>query len=218
MPRATTGMAYGVFGIVILGSLVFTVFVTVPAWAGVRVARGALVETEQDLVKRQTFLKDIDARTAELATHDRDARLLAVMFPETKGIADLAAVIHGAASASGLTIEQVAGVQQQKKASAAPTDAATTDVLARRGPRPAPSPAAGARPSAGGSTLPVYEVTLHGRGSYAQVRAFFRELERSLRLLDVARVDMRGGGAAPESAGVVQIQATVLFTLVEAAP
>lgn len=215
MPRATTGIAYAVFGIVILGGLVFSVFVTVPAWAGVRAARVALAETREDLAKRQTFLKDIDARTIELATYDRDARVLAVAFPETEGTADLAAVLHGAAAASGVVLDQVSGAQQQKKAAAPPKEEPGDALAARSTSRESPAPAPAAKPSAGKASLPAYEVVLRGKGSYAQVRAFFREVERSLRLLDIARVEMRGGSDTTEQAGLVQFQTTVLFTLVE---
>lgn len=212
MARATTGIAYLTLGLVILGGLVFTVFVTVPAWSAWRAARVQLEEKVGARDQRRNFLADIDARTAELRTYEREARALGVTFPETKAPADLAAIVHGLSVRNGVIVESVGEVQIRRASVQAPAanpptaGAREAEVVGGGGPR------GGALPQAAPSA-PVYEFSLSGHGTYAQIRAFLRDLERSLRLFDLPAVEITGGNLG--EASIVRARITITTYLAE---
>lgn len=211
MARSTTGIAYLTLGLALLGGLVFSVFVTVPAWSALRAARGHLQERTTERTQREEFLANIDARTGDLKTYERDARALGVTFPETKAPADLAAIFHALSVRNGVLIESLSEPKVRKVSVPSPTaspPAAGDDFVAR------PEEPGGSAPRETSPSTRAYEFSLSGRGTYAQVRAFIQDIERSLRLFDLPTVDIQGGGNLGEG-GTVKVQITLTTYLAE---
>lgn len=190
MARPTTGIAYFVLILTVLGGFTFTVFVTIPAWTAWRAAERHAEATVARRAEQQTFLENIDARAAELKEFATDARILGVMFPDTPGSAEIFATFQSLANRTGVFINQVSDVRPAR-AAASPTAAAAGDESPE-------TPAAGAgTPSARGRTatqsVTPYELSVEVRGTYAQVRAFVVDLERTLRFFDVPAIDFTKG-------------------------
>lgn len=169
MPRPTTGAAYLTLILTILGGVIFIVFVAIPAYSTWRNEQLRLEANIERRTEKQTFLENIDARTAELTKLDRDVRTLQVMFPDTIANAEIAALLHGLVVRNGVAVSQV------------------TKLVPRKVDRSAGS---GGQAAVGGegeqaSESTPYEFGVTVRGSYAQVRAFLNDLERSLRFFDV---------------------------------
>ncbi len=189
MPRPTTGLAYLTLIVVVLGGLVFITFVTVPAWSTWRGEQDRLSVHREKLAEKEAFLRDIDRRAAELTQFDADVRALRVMFPEMLAPADLSAVLHAIATQNGVTIDLVSEPKPLKQTAAAPEAGTESGAAASPGgaqASPTPTPAAGATRASGGAAGKTYEFTVGASGSYAQVRAFALDLERSVRYFDIA--------------------------------
>lgn len=203
MPRPTTGVAYLILGLVLLGGLIFTVFVTIPAWSALAATRARLDETFTVRDERREFLANVGARLAELHAHERDARLLSVLFPETKQPADLAAVLQAAASRNGVAVITLSQLEVRKSASASRS---ATAAGTNRTPA-SPSPAAAEK-----EARSVLELRLTAQGTYAQLRGFLTDLERAPRFLDVVKIDVT---PVQLEQGILKADITVANTLVE---
>jgi len=209
MARATTGISYLTLGLVILGGFILTVFVTVPAWSAWRATQARLEEEIRERDQRREFLDNIGERAADLKTYERDVRALGVAFPETKAPAELAAILHGISARNGVVVERVSELKTLKVSAllpAAATERAAEAVTDQDGP-------GGETPSQTASPVPAYEFSLAGRGTYAQVRSFLRDLERSLRLFDLPTVEITGGSLA--ETGIVEVKITLITYLSE---
>lgn len=208
MPRATTGLAYLSLSLVLLGSLVFTVFVTVPQQRAYQQAKADLKTKLKERDERKQFLVSIDDRKKQLDSLSRDAVALSVTFPDEPALANSLAVLQSMAVASGV---QVLSASEPKKADVEPEKAAPPPELSR-------SPAERENVEKGGEETPVvpmsqkepsarlmqWDTPLKIRGTYAQVRAFVRELEKSLILADVQSFKL--GGSQKEEAANPQGQ------------
>lgn len=181
MPRATTGLSYLTFGLVLLGSVTFTVFVTLPQWTDFRDARGALERALAEREERRQFLMNLDARVRELATYKDDALALSVALPERPAPADILASLQGVAAGSGVTVAEVGEskpvVVGASEAAKAPGAAAGEDAEERQG-------------YDGIVEMREFPVTV--RGSYANLRSFLRDLERSVAFTDVRALKLSG--------------------------
>lgn len=174
MPRATTGLSYLTLALVVLGAFIFTIFVLSPQWADYRIAQDDLKKEQEKLVERKKFLASIDARKKELEGYAKDALALAVMFPDRQRPANTLALFQGLASGSGVLVMEAA---EPREVTEPATTAASSSASANTGGR-----------------LISYETNLRLRGSYAQMRNFLRELERSLLFTDVQTLDLQGVG------------------------
>lgn len=193
MPRPTTGAAYLALILTLLGGVVFIVFLLIPAystWRGEQLRLEVSMDRKQE---QQTFLENIDARTVELKALDRDVRALQVLFPDTIATPELATIMHGLASRNGVAITQMTRQGPRKvlrEPAEAPRAVASTQTTARDAGR---SDTQSQARSASASPQPkdesaLYEFGVSLRGSYAQVRAFMADLERSLRFFNLQTV------------------------------
>lgn len=191
MARSTTGIAYALFGIVILGGMVFTVFVTIPAWSAWQATRDVLAQRVSAKEERARFLQNIDARLQELKAVEGDAKVLSVAFPDHKAPADATAIVGALAGRNGLTARVVTGPELRKEPAAPEalvvTPADTASFLREGGAGGAPGTRAQAARGA------VYEFQVKVRGTYTGLNAFLRDLEKSVRFFDIAAVDFKGG-------------------------
>lgn len=199
MARSTTGIAYAFLYVVILSGLIFTVFVTIPAWSAWQATRQVLAERVLAHGERVRFLANVGARVQELRTYAADARVLSVGFPEYEAPADALGVLGALAARSGLTIRVVHGPELRKDTSATTgsTASQSADDLTNE-TRPVSS-----RPSA--SRGAVYAIKVQVRGTYTGLNAFLRDLEKSVRFFDIPALDVKGGFEG----GLVEVDITL---------
>ncbi|TSC72838.1 MAG: hypothetical protein G01um101438_237 [Parcubacteria group bacterium Gr01-1014_38] len=193
MARSTTGISYASLAVVILGGLVFTVFVTIPAWSTWQATRHVFAERAAARDERMRFLQNIDARLQELQTYEEDARVLSVTFPDTEAPADATAIVGALASRNGLTARVVTGPELRDQPTSPRETALTAPVetvsLVTEGRLSGIAPAA-PRSAVRGA---VHEFRVKVRGTYAGVSAFLRDLEKSVRFFDIPSIDVKGG-------------------------
>lgn len=191
MARSTTGSAYLIFGLVVLGSLVFTIFVTVPKISGLNEARNNRQAAIGERKEREDFLASLEERKAELDNYTSDAKALSVALPTSFSQADLLSEIDNAASSSGVTIQKVSESQKSNASTSAAT-AQETETSATEG-----------------SKTEYYDTQLEIRGSYAQVRAFIKELETSILFTDVMNVEISAAAESAEVPGSLAAKLTI---------
>lgn len=180
MPRATTGLAYLTLALVVLGAFFFSIFVTSPQWADYRLAQADLEKARHKQTERTAFLASIDARKRELEGYGKDAIALSILFPDQHRPANTLAVLQGLSNGSGAL---VVDASEPKEITVSDTGVPTT-------------------PSEDQSRLVTYETTVSVRGTYAQVRAFLRDLEQSLLFTDVKALELQAAAAAADGTGV----------------
>lgn len=187
MARSTTGIAYATLSVVILGGLVFTVFLTIPSWSTWQATGQVFTERAAARDERVRFLQDIDARLQELKTYEEDARALSVAFPDTEAPADAMAIVGALAARNGLAARLVTGPELRRN-QPAPSPEPTVEGLRAEGAPPVAPRSASARGAA-------YEFRVKVRGTYAGLSAFLRDLEKSVRFLDPVSIDFKAGFA-----------------------
>jgi len=167
MARSTTGFSYLIFGLVVLGSLVFTIFVTIPKINDLNGARANRQEALDQKKEREDFLTSLEQRKAELDTYAADAKALSVALPTSFKQGDLLMELDSAASTSGVVVQKVSDSQKVKSVSTA----SKADSLR-------------------GGKAEYFDTDLEVRGSYAQLRAFIKELEKSILFTDITSVEI----------------------------
>lgn len=182
MPRSTTGLAYATLGLSVLAGLTFVIFVSVPAWTEFRAANARLEKQRLSLEEHQQFLANVDARAAELKQHEKDAKVLAVAFPESSAAADITALLASLAQREGLSVTSVMG------------------------PVPRQNALAGTTPENQPGGREIFETTVRVRGTYAGISGFLRGLEQSARLVNIPSIDMSLGGQGAGIEGTVTLQ------------
>lgn len=214
MPRPTTGAAYLTLILTILGGVIFMVFLMIPSYSTWRAEQLQFEASTARYREKQTFLENIDARTAELRALDRDVRALQILFPETIASAELTAVLHGLASRNGVAITQVTqpGIRKgpREQAAAPPEVTPPTVSAAKRSETGSPESAATTtpQPSVRSESAP-YEFGVFIRGSYAQVRAFMVDLERSLRFFELQTIALSGDRGEQDVRGPISAQLNI---------
>lgn len=189
MARPTTGVAYLTVILTVLGSIIFSMFVTVPAWSDLKAERLRLVDSTREREEKRAFLANIDARAGELASLEHEVRAVRVMFPEAVEAAEIAAVMHSLSLRDGVTVQSVSEplLRRQPVPDASAVPPSGTDLSSgESAPTAAPAGA-----SATGSRGVPYEFTVTVRGTYTQMRAFLLDLERALPFFDVPVVELR---------------------------
>lgn len=175
MARATTGLSYLILSLVLLGSLIFTVFVTVPQWSVYRNTQKSLERLNEKRAERSQFLASIDARKKELKGYARDVLALSVALPERVRSADMLANLQAVAAGSGIVVLEVGDPKKVAETLTPPPGGS------RQGTPNGVAPAA---------TLERWDMFVKVRGTYPQVRTFVRDLERALLLSDIQFMDV----------------------------
>jgi hypothetical protein len=206
--RATTGLSYLTLSLVILGSLVFTVFVTIPQWTALGDARAKLKNAIARREDRREFLANVDLRKQELDQYARDVVALRVALPDRLTQADVFAQLQSIGSSTGATILSVG----EPKKIAAPVAQPVSDVSES----PESSVVTPALP-APQRTLETYDTSVAVRGTYPQLRVLLQEMEKALLLSDVRSLDVSAGGELGQITGILEGKLTVR-TYVQPAP
>lgn len=195
MPRATTSLSYLTLSLVILGSLVFTVFVTVPQWSGYQQARQDLERAREKREEQTQFLANIDARKKELEAYVEDVLALSVALPEDLRPADMLATLQAIAAGSGVMVFEVGE----------PKKVTETPVVAESQGQEKPSG------SAAPAALERWDMLVKVRGTYPQIRSFVRDLEHAPLLSDIQFVDVIAmvAGGTETSGGILEAKVHV---------
>lgn len=197
MARATTGLSYFTFGIVILGSLVFTVFVTVPQWGLYQDANAKLVQVLGQEGENQIFLSNLDLRTQDLEKYSADAKALSVALPDKFMQSNLWININELAIKSGVAISQI---------DAAKKETASANAILTEGQA---APAVTESATTAGPALEKWITAVKVRGSYSQIRAFITNLEKSLILSDLKELKLTPVGSGDKAVAADTLEATM---------
>lgn len=184
MARATTGLSYFTFGIVILGSLVFTVFVSIPQWNQYSDAKTKLAQTLENEKANQVFLANLDQRTEDLKKYSADAKALGVVLPDSFMQSNLWVNINDLAGKAGVTINSIGESKKEAVVKNASQSLSTAKSVLNGGGEVDSAPAVNAG-SVAGSKLEKWITGISVRGNYSQIRAFIKNLENSLILSDL---------------------------------
>lgn len=204
MPRPSTGLAYLTFGLVLLGAFVVVVFLIVPQWSVYQEEGRALVKKQAERDERKQFLADLDARARELEQYAAEARALSVMLPEQIRGADLLESLQSIAARSGITIPSVLGPQKVERGVVAARSSSEEKISER------------ASSAVDSSAAPIvtgpqqWQTSVTVRGTYAQIRVFVSELEKSLVFSQVQSINMKYA-TDPEGLRLGLLEASIMF-------
>jgi Tfp pilus assembly protein PilO len=179
MARATTGLSYLTLGLVILGSLIFTVFVIVPQWGAYRETNKKYAEAMQLEVERQAFLDNLDTRLQDMQKYDKEAKELSLALPDRFMQSNIWVNIENMASSAGVTIDTIDEAKKVAKTVATGADAAAVDVV--------------------DSKLESWDTGISVKGNYSQIRAFVKNLEDSLLLSDLRDITVKQSPSADKN-------------------
>lgn len=175
MARATTGLSYLTFGLVVLGSLIFTVFVTIPQWGAYGETNKKYAEAMKLEVERQAFLDNLDARLQDMQKYDKETKELAVALPDKFMQSNLWVNIENMASSAGVVVDIIDEAKKVTKSGVAVNNTKTsvvnnTEVAVGDG---------------ADLKLESWDTKVALKGNYSQIRAFVSNLENSLLLSDL---------------------------------
>jgi Tfp pilus assembly protein PilO len=179
MARQSLNVAYLILTGLVLVIIVLIPTVYRPLWAQLADVREDTGRTRQQTIDRQTFLKTIDTKIAELRGLATPEQELAIMLPADESFADALRIIHQAGGATGMTIESVTNDSDSVQAE--------TRALASRDQV---------------SSLPAHvlplRVQVKATGSYQQIRQWLDLLEKSPRLMDVHGFSLQRNEQQPD--------------------
>lgn len=196
MARATTGLSYLTFGLVVLGSFVFSVFVTVPQWNNFKKVSAQLDREMQREADREAFLVNLDARASEMERYKNEAKVMAVALPDRFTQSELWVNINAAASSAGVVLTEVGGSEVEKKINEAAAAQAAADGITSS------------------ETLMItkterWDTPLTVKGNYSQIRAFIKSLEDSLVLSDLKDINIEKSADSLEKSDELTAKFTV---------
>jgi Tfp pilus assembly protein PilO len=188
MARATTGLSYLTFGVVILGSLVFSVFVTIPQFSqykGVTVQLAQAIEQEKN---NKIFLDNLDERAEELKKYEPDAKALSMILPDKFLQSSFWVNINDLATRAGVVVVSIGDSKKEAvKQSAAGSEAVTANSVLAGDDK---SVVKEDTLSAQTAKLEKWTTAIQVKGNYSQIRAFIKNLESSLILSDLKELKL----------------------------
>lgn len=165
-------------GVIIIAILVgFTVFR--PLFAAARSTQGEVASAGRTLVERQQFLASIEHKKSDLTQQQAEEKQLAVVLPAEDAMDDVARIFHRAANTAGTVLINITNQSDTEKNR-------SRALAARNQATDLPT-----------QVIPM-SIKVQFRGAYTQVRVFLEQLEKSPRLMDVTKVQLRRDGALPD--------------------
>jgi len=186
MARATTGLSYLTFGLVFLGSLIFTVFVIVPQWGTYRETNQKYAEALQVETDRKVFLENLDARLQDMQKYTKEQKELSLALPDKFMQSNLWVNIENMASSAGVALDSIS--EAQKVVSSSPVVASNTNNTINN--ISSNKVDAAISNTAADSKLENWDTKVSFRGNYSQIRAFVKNLEDSLILSDLRDISI----------------------------
>jgi len=181
MARATTGLSYLTFGLVVLGSLVFTVFVTVPQWGSYREANKKYAEAMQLETDRQAFLDNLETRLQDMEKYDKEVKELALALPDKFMQSNIWVNIENMASSAGVTVSAIDEAKKVAKNTAGSATVVASDSTGA---------VATDNKNAANTGLESWDTKVSLTGNYSQIRTFVKNLEDSLILSDLLDISI----------------------------
>lgn len=195
MARATTGLSYLTFGVVILGSIVFSVFVIYPKFGEYQDEKTKLSQVLNVEKENTAFLENLDLRKQDLEKYATDVKALHVALPEKFVQSSLWVNINDIATKSGVSLAEIG---QSKKdsgnkdtAQAEKAVVSANNIFAGDGTSVNKSGVPTVEEAAAKKKLDRWETSLSFSGTYSQVRTFVKNLENSLILSDIKEFSMK---------------------------
>lgn len=189
MARATTGLSYLTFGLVVLGSFVFTVFVIIPQWVTYKATNEKYAEDLKIEVDRQTFLDNLDARLQEMKKYQKETKELSLALPDRFMQSNIWVNIENMASSAGVTIDTVEEVKKVVKSSNAINN--TNTAVVNNSEATVVDTAL--------SSLENWDTRIIMKGNYSQIRTFVKNLEDSLILSDLQEISIEQSPSTDKS-------------------
>lgn len=186
---ASLNVPYLVIAGVSLGAALIVFLIIIPQFNRVSTTQNEITSQTARLQERQDFLRTIDRKLTQLSQQKIHDDRLEIMLPESERIEDAIRVLHRASEASGITINNITNTSDNARA--------LSNAAQARG-----------QESNIPQNITPLSFTLDFAGSYQQFRAFLTELERSPRLMDISKIQMRGGDLSP---GDISGQITAIF-------
>ena len=159
--------------LLVAGAIVFAVIfgfsVINPAITTAFETRAAIEESRADLAEREAFLRTLDSKVAELEINREHETRLATILPREERMEDALRILHRAAEASGVQIEQITNN----------SDAVQAQSRARQ--------SRGEVEALPDSVLPL-SLNIASVSTYQSFRAFLTAIERTPRLMDVSSI------------------------------
>jgi len=183
MARATTGLSYLTFGVVVLGSLVFGVFVLVPQFGQYKDANAQLAQALTQETNNKAFLDNLDRRTEELKKYSSDAKALGVLLPDKFMQSSFWVNINDLATKAGVVLDSISESKKEiaSQSDSTPSVVMAKSVLANDG-TPIVQESVASSPTA---RLEKWVTNVQVKGNYSQIRTFIKNLENSLILSDL---------------------------------
>ena len=205
MARATTGLSYLTFGLVVLGSLVFGVFVLIPQFGQYNNANAQLAQALIQETNNKTFLDNLDQRAEELEKYSSDAKALSVILPDRFMQSSFWVNINDLATKAGVVVDSIGESKKEtpSQSSSAQEVVTAKSVLATDG---APIAQEGIA-SSPVSKLEKWITTVQVKGNYSQIRAFIVNLENSLILSDLKELKLTPMSSAEKNTVVDMLSA-----------
>jgi len=207
MARATTGLSYLTFGVVLLGSLVFTIFVSVPQWGLYSDANAKLKMALQQEKDNQVFLADLDLRTQELGKYSADAKALSVALPDRFMQSSLWVNISELATKAGVVVVQIGESKKDTTVQSTTVEPATANaIFTNEGEAVVKTTL---NTNAASQRLEKWTTGLQVKGNYSQIRAFVKNLENSMILSDLKEFKLTPATSGNEAATTDVMDATM---------
>lgn len=163
--------------IIIAAVLAFTALQ--PAFLDVQGVQNEIKTTQTILTERETFLRSLDSKLAELeANREHETRLQAVL-PNKEQMEDALRILHQSAQANGVEIIDISNNSNEVQ----------SETRSRQ--------ARGTQASLPEAVTPL-AASINIRASYQSVRAFLTALERAPRLMDVSEITLRRDEQVPD--------------------
>lgn len=186
--RPSLNLPYIIIAGVLLAGIVVIFLIYAPLYKEARGTMADIASKTAKLSERQSFLRTVDAKKAELATQAMREREVNVVLPVGDNLEDMLRVVDRAAQTSGITVSSIenssAGLRVSVKAKKARGEANVED-----------------------SVVPLGFFTKIS-GSYEQIRNFIQEIQKSPRLVDITRLSFRKDEKLP---GVINADVMMQF-------
>lgn len=166
-------------GVVVI-AIAFLFTVLQPLMDSISTIKSNIESNTSSLAEKEAFLQSLDAKVNQLRAQPDIERQLAAVIPETERSQDIIRVIDQYAKESGITLTTITNNASQSKARANASKARGDLNLVPEG-------------------IQIITLQLGISGSYQQVRAFIAGLEKSPRIVDVARLTISKVSAQPDA-------------------
>lgn len=169
--------------LVLAGAVAFAILVAFmvlqPMYKTTQGTKDEIASTQAKLVEKETFLRTLDSKLADLQLKKDDENRLNVMLPQSDRMEDVLRILHTSAADSGITLDQI-----NNASGAAQSEAVSAQARGDAAALP--------------TTVVPLGLSLDVTGPYQGIRKFVGELEKTPRLMDITRLDLQVNDQQPD--------------------